>query len=175
MEKFLNPYDKEYMKMTMLKHEETFREQIRELHRLYHKQKILMTGVAKNRQNMHDFESISEQMNGHGDVHKKARQYLDLGQPAENFEEEDESELELTLGPKSYYRKRKDTETPLASDSGPSFSSSSSRIKFTTRQELLNPSFFSIKKNSSEVEEKLRQDILNHHPRLMQVLSSNMT
>lgn len=28
MEKLLNPYDKEYMKMAMLKHEEIFREQV---------------------------------------------------------------------------------------------------------------------------------------------------
>ncbi|CAI9763361.1 unnamed protein product [Fraxinus pennsylvanica] len=143
MEKFLIPYDKEYMMMTMLKHEETFREQVCELHRLYHMQKMLTKDIARNRQNMHDFASTSERMNDHGDVHKKARQCLDLEQPAEKFEEEDESELELTLGPKSYYQKRKDVETPLASDSGRSFSSSStgsSRIKFTTREELLNAS-----------------------------------
>jgi hypothetical protein len=28
MEKFLKPYDKEYMRMAMLKHEETFKEQV---------------------------------------------------------------------------------------------------------------------------------------------------
>lgn len=28
MEKLLNPYDREYMKMAMLKHEETFKEQV---------------------------------------------------------------------------------------------------------------------------------------------------
>ena len=29
MERLLNQYDKEYMKMAMLKHEETFREQVK--------------------------------------------------------------------------------------------------------------------------------------------------
>ncbi|CAI9777509.1 unnamed protein product [Fraxinus pennsylvanica] len=178
MEKFLHPYDKEYMKMTMLKHEETFREQVCELHRLYHMQKILMKDIAKNKQNIHDFASTSKQMNDQADVHENARQCLDLERPAEKFEEEDDSELELTLGPTSYYRKRKDAETPLASDSGRSFSSSSigsNHIKFTTREELLNPSFLGRRKNSSEVEKKLRQDILNSPPWLMQVLSLNMT
>ncbi|KAL2528359.1 uncharacterized protein Fot_20960 [Forsythia ovata] len=180
MEKFLNPYDKEYMKMTMLKHEETFREQVCELHRLYHIQKILMKDIAKNRQNMHDFASTSKKMimNDHGDVHKNTQQCLELERPAEKFKIEGESELQLTLGPTSYYRKRKDAETPLASDSGPSFSSSStgsSHIKFTTREELLNPSFLGRREISSEVEEKLRQDILNYPPWLMQVLSLNMT
>lgn len=28
MEKLLNPYDREYMRMAMLKHEETFKEQV---------------------------------------------------------------------------------------------------------------------------------------------------
>lgn len=28
MEKLLNPYDREYMKMAMLKHEQTFKEQV---------------------------------------------------------------------------------------------------------------------------------------------------
>lgn len=28
MEKLLNPYDKEFMRMAMLKHEETFKEQV---------------------------------------------------------------------------------------------------------------------------------------------------
>ncbi|CAA2993833.1 Hypothetical predicted protein [Olea europaea subsp. europaea] len=152
--------------------------QVCELHRLYHMQKILMKDIAKNRQNIHDFASTSKQMNDHADVHKNARQCIDLERPAEKFEEQNESELELTLGPTSYYRKRKDAETPLASDSGRCFSSSSTgsnHIKFTIKEELLNPSFLCRRKNSSEVEEKLRQDILNSPPWHMQALSLNMT
>lgn len=42
MEKVLHPYDKERMRLAMLKHEETFREQVYELHRLYRIQKMLM-------------------------------------------------------------------------------------------------------------------------------------
>ncbi|KAL2551639.1 uncharacterized protein Fot_05258 [Forsythia ovata] len=106
MEKLLNPYDKEYMKMAMLKHEETFREQVFELHRLYRMQKILMKDIVKNTRKGQDYAIASnDQIN----------------------EIEDESELELTLGLKSYNGRRKDAETqlPFPLDSELNFSSSS--------------------------------------------------
>ncbi|XP_021714433.1 uncharacterized protein LOC110682409 [Chenopodium quinoa] len=42
--------DKEFMRMAMLKHEETFREQVSELHRLYRIQKVLMESVGVSQQ-----------------------------------------------------------------------------------------------------------------------------
>ncbi|CAL4934692.1 unnamed protein product [Urochloa decumbens] len=42
MEKLVNHCDMELMKMAMLRHEETFRQQVHELHRLYRVQKQLM-------------------------------------------------------------------------------------------------------------------------------------
>ncbi|RCV44216.1 hypothetical protein SEVIR_9G362100v4 [Setaria viridis] len=42
----LKQYEKEHMKMAMLKQEETFKQQVQELHRLYRVQKLLMTDAA---------------------------------------------------------------------------------------------------------------------------------
>ncbi|KAL5556830.1 hypothetical protein UlMin_039066 [Ulmus minor] len=120
MERLFKPYDKEYMKMAMLKHEEIFKEQVYELHRLYQIQKILMKNMEKTRSNVNrpqirkiDLEqqpAVEESLNG--DDHGRMLEIID------------ESEIELTLRPTSYNRRRK-TEAPLTSDSGPSFSSSS--------------------------------------------------
>ncbi|CAI9780785.1 unnamed protein product [Fraxinus pennsylvanica] len=112
MEKLLNPYHKEYMKMAMLKHEETFQEQVFELHRLYRIQKILMKDIVKTTRKGQDYAIASiDQIN----------------------EFEDESELELTLGLKSYNGRRKAGETLPPSDSGLKFSSSSLSDSARTR------------------------------------------
>lgn len=112
----------------------------------------------------------------------------------------DESELELTLGlgTTSNCRSRKAMETSLPSDSAASFSSSStgsSNIKRTNsglihrrtssiREELIgrkwglelpssNPGVIGTRKNSSDIEEQLRQDRHNNPPWLLQALSLN--
>ncbi|CAI9758502.1 unnamed protein product [Fraxinus pennsylvanica] len=202
MEKLLNSYDKEYMKMAMLKHEETFREQVCELHRLYQIQKMLMRETAKNGRNTQDYVINSNKLNDDNDIHTKAMKCLDLEQPAREFTESDNTrvleiedyyDLELTLGPKSYYTRGKAGETPPVSGSGPSISSSSTgsnhvkRTRKYAREESLNqqkwglgipvsnPSFLGGRKNSSEVEEHMRQDRLNTPPWLFQVLSLNMS
>lgn len=46
MSRYLRQYEKEHMKMAMLKQEETFKQQVQELHRLYRVQQILMTGMS---------------------------------------------------------------------------------------------------------------------------------
>ncbi|XWS41801.1 hypothetical protein CRYUN_Cryun17cG0114300 [Craigia yunnanensis] len=136
MENLLRPYDKEYMRMAMLKHEETFKEQVYELHRIYRIQKILMKSIESSRPN----GSFSLKNNHHGNMHQNSRMRLDLERPADQeyniavldyhgnrmLEVIDESEIELTLGPTRYVLPRKKHGTPpLTSDSGPSFSSSS--------------------------------------------------
>lgn len=140
---------------------------------------------------------------------KKAHRKLDLERPAEEYMEEldchgggvlkieDEKEIELTLGPTSYNRrKQKGDQTPLTSDSGPSFSSSStgsSHMKKTnsssgtqqradrssTRKEL-NSSQWGLVQNERrntnfDVEEQLRQERLKQPPWILQALSLNMT
>ncbi|KAI3462700.1 hypothetical protein Pfo_019363 [Paulownia fortunei] len=181
MEKILDPYDKEYLKMAMLQHEETFREQVYELHRLYRIQKMIMKDIAKKTRYDQSYLSTCNQ--------PEARQCLDLERPADEFNivesggncrvseiEDDQGELELTLGPRTYYqRKIKAVEPGLPSDSRPSFSSSStgsSHIKKTrssTREELLTQQKWGLEMPVSN------QDRLNNPSWLCQALSLNMT
>ncbi|XP_051126754.1 uncharacterized protein LOC127248457 [Andrographis paniculata] len=145
----LNDSHIDYMKMAMLKHEETFREQVYELHRLYQIQKSLMKDVvARNRA-----------------AAAGPRRRVDLEQPADGGnrielaagkcrvseieEDDDESDLELTLGHRSYYQKKVKASDPNPTSSddhrslrGPSFSSSSTGYSHVTAaaadQELLS-------------------------------------
>ncbi|KAL1537099.1 hypothetical protein AAHA92_29654 [Salvia divinorum] len=87
----INQYDKEYMKMAMLKHEETFREQVYELHRLYRIQKMLMKDIAKNVR----MDRSSTTYNGPSER---------AGESVGKCELDDD--LELTLGPRSFYEKK---------------------------------------------------------------------
>lgn len=147
------------------------------------------------------------QINQH-EAHRK----LDLEQPAaeEYIADSDgngvveiihESEIELTLGPRSYNLRRK-SEAPLTSDSGPSFSSSSTgsshinrTISSRTHQQIRDMRRLEVRgsglglvqvpdatlgcqnssKNNLDVEEQLRQERLKQSPWLFQVLSLNMT
>ncbi|PSS30702.1 Suppressor of tumorigenicity 7 protein-like [Actinidia chinensis var. chinensis] len=176
MEKVMRPYDKEYMKMAMLKHEETFKQQVYELHRLYQIQKIMMKRTDHNRpkrQNQERWNSPNH--------HQKPLRGLDLEQPADEYIQEsdgdgeleledDEREIELTLGPSSYYRRKK-VETPPSSVSGPSFSSSSTGSSHMMMR-TTNSGVQSARKESFGVEEKLR---LLQNPWLFQALGLNMT
>jgi hypothetical protein len=184
--------------------------QVYELHRLYQIQKMLMKNIESSRPNGGSQEPWNLKTNHHRDAQHKPQRKLDLERPAEEYIAEsdgdrvleiiDESEIELTLGPSSYNRRKK-PETPLTSDSGPSFSSSSTgsshinrtnswthqRID-TTREELNGykvglvkvPDMTSgchsrSKNNIDHVEEQLRQERLNQPPWFFQVLSLNMT
>ncbi|KAL1824247.1 hypothetical protein ACET3Z_011025 [Daucus carota] len=199
MDKVLNPYDKECMKMAMLRQEEMFKEQVFELHRLYQIQKMLMKNVSS--QSKRNEEKVDQYMNFSHDMRQPAVQVLDLEQPAEEKigapEVGVESEIELTLGPSNYYPRRKAAETPrTTSDSGLSFSSSSTgssdikrtdskiqrmtdrRTEESTAQKWglvevsnSNPSFLSGRRNSSDME----QDRLQQPPWMFPVLSLKMT
>lgn len=192
--------------------------QVFELHRLYHNQKMLMKNISSTKgcgqtqdrwtksRNGNNFDHI----NYSNDKNQQPRQKLELEPPAEEkiaelngnggMEMEDEGEIELTLGLSSYNHRKK-AETPLNSDSGLSFSSSSTgsnRVKRTNsgihritdrrKEELTaqkwglvevpntNSSFLNGRRNSSsDMEEQLRQDRLQQSPWLFQVLSLNMT
>eukprot|EP01018_Ginkgo_biloba_P037375 Gb_30023 [translate_table: standard] len=54
-------YDKEFLKQTMLKHEEIFRGQVRELHRLYKVQKLLMDDLKRKDLNTSTLSSAMTQ------------------------------------------------------------------------------------------------------------------
>ncbi|XP_058081394.1 uncharacterized protein LOC131229451 [Magnolia sinica] len=221
MDRQLKQYDKESMKMAILKHEETFKEQVFELHRLYRVQKLLMrdmnsSGPKRPTTSGHayDFdlerwnvESDTNQTNYHKKDQQRPRLTIDLERPAEEYitddsgdvvlEIEQESNIELTLG-RGYSQRKKD-ETPLASDSGLSFSSSSTDSGAMQKTIVGNPqwtnttekltghdwsliqipdtktSFQSETNNHFAIEEQLRQERLSQPPWLYHVLSLNMT
>uniref|UniRef100_A0A7C9CFK4 Uncharacterized protein n=1 Tax=Opuntia streptacantha TaxID=393608 RepID=A0A7C9CFK4_OPUST len=126
MEKVLKPYDKEFMRMAMLKHEETFREQVYELHRLYGIQKKLMNSLGVKQQEMRQkqddqrdlTDEISKRSAAVDNKRPQAQWNADhqVGLRVANHHQEriaesnnqsmmlDESELELTLslGPTTY-------------------------------------------------------------------------
>lgn len=201
MEKLVRSCDKENMRMAMLKHEETFKEQVYELHRLYRIQKILMQnmearrGVELSEREWYLKNAISLTHKG---AQEKAEMKFDLERPAEEHIAEsedgvveviDESEIELTLGPSSYNRRKK-VETPLTSDSGHSLSSSSSGSSHInkTREDSSGSIIRLVQvpgstttgcqngiRNSFDIEEQLRQERLKQSPWLFQVLNLNMT
>lgn len=161
MGRLLNQYDKENMKIAMLKHEETFREQVYELHRLYRIQKVLMKDIAKTKTARIDPHYRTSYNNGPESrpVEGKCR-----------VEYDDQGELELTLGPRSYYQKKiKAAEPGIKSDnSGPSFSSSSTGSSHM-KGEVLRQQKWGPETQVSN------QDRLNSPPWLFQALSLNMT
>ncbi|KAI3932622.1 hypothetical protein MKW98_012593 [Papaver atlanticum] len=59
MDRLLEQYDKEYVRTTMLKQEEIFKEQVHELHRLYVVQKTLMIEFKMNKSRGHSKNSPS--------------------------------------------------------------------------------------------------------------------
>ncbi|GMI68039.1 hypothetical protein HRI_000473200 [Hibiscus trionum] len=197
MEKLLRPYDKESMKMAILKHEETFKQQVYELHRLYRIQKTLMKSMETSRP-----------INGSYMInHQSSRTRHELEHPVDD-EFIDESEIELTLGPTKYMPRKKHGTPTLTSDSGPnSFSSSSTeschmlfnngrpsssmatakRKTNTARDEFIGRELGLLQvsdttlgyqngsKNKVDLEQQLRQERLNQPPWLFQVLSMNVT
>lgn len=156
MEKLLNPYDKEFMRRAMLMHEKTFKEQVYELHRLYRIQKILMKNIESSRSNGRSQELWNSssrngisiiQANQHHNTQHKPSMMLDLEQPADMYIPEsngdgmleiiDESEIQLTLGPTNYTRRRKKPQTTrTSSNSGASFSSSSTGSSHINRTNI---------------------------------------
>ncbi|CAM8879314.1 unnamed protein product [Rhodiola kirilowii] len=103
-EQHIAPYDMEWMKMAMLKHEDIFKQQVYELHRLYRIQKMLMKKIPK-------------------------RPILKTDNPPRNRFNQDDEAIDLTLGLGTYNNSEKSSkklsQTRLTSDSVMSFSSSS--------------------------------------------------
>ncbi|EEC69575.1 hypothetical protein OsI_38885 [Oryza sativa Indica Group] len=99
MDKLVRQCDMEVMKMAMLKHEETFRQQVHELHRLYRIQRQLMSDLT-----------MAELSSGHRRRQprrssKQPRRALNLQLPADEYivnadaadDNDDTAELDLTL------------------------------------------------------------------------------
>ncbi|KAF5207798.1 glycosyltransferase-like protein [Thalictrum thalictroides] len=144
--------------MAMLRHEETFKEQVFELHRLYQVQKMLMKHIKSDRasrreQERWNYENVNyvNEANYISQEQQKLRRKLDLElQPAKGYmnedgdgtvvEIEDENDIELTLGPANKYLRRKKNEMPIISAVGPSFSSSSTESNYVQRTSTTNTS-----------------------------------
>ncbi|XP_072973945.1 uncharacterized protein [Typha angustifolia] len=179
MERYLN-YNKEYMKMGMLKHEETFRQQVQELHRLYRVQRLLMSDMlnGKRQQASTNTETNVGTWNAENDTvlnqpcynysdKRRPHGRLDLELPAEKCIGKDdrvdeENELKLTLATGSSIIQKRKQETSFSSESGTSFSSSSTESG-------------GLKLHSFDINEGMTQDGLKHPPWLHQSLSMNMT
>ncbi|XP_010547541.1 PREDICTED: uncharacterized protein LOC104819252 [Tarenaya hassleriana] len=137
MEKILTPYEKQYMRVAILKHEETFKRQVYELHRLYQVQKMLMKNMeTKQELRRQDnivktgigfIRAVGEDDAELCDVFRGDLRRLDLdnmgGSDVENI---DESEIELTLGPACYGRPRKKKSSGDSDSGRRSLSSSTS-------------------------------------------------
>ncbi|KAL5225031.1 hypothetical protein ABZP36_011670 [Zizania latifolia] len=115
MDKLVRQCDIEVMKMAMLKHEETFRQQVHELHRLYRIQRQLMNDLT-----------MAELSSGR---RRQPRRALNLQLPADEYivsaaadDDSDTAELDLTLavGGRTSARKCNNVAaaaaSPLASD-----------------------------------------------------------
>lgn len=138
MGRCIKQYDKDYMKMAILKQEETFRQQVHELHRLYRVQKLLMNDMKaelKRQRKPLNTQTVLDKWNSSPHSHQNKRRTqkpLDLELPADNYivknamqESGEESDLELTLATGSGGCRRRKKENSLTSDSAASFSSSS--------------------------------------------------
>ncbi|XP_042447583.1 uncharacterized protein LOC122032364 [Zingiber officinale] len=146
MEGFVDQYEKENMsmKMVMLKQEETFRQQVEELHRLYRIQKELMRAAKQDR------ESWKQP------VFSNSKEELTL-------DADEGSDLELTLATGSQRTQRKKTSASNASESGSSFSSSSGEsgsMKAKNSDWTMSNGSIRIGGERFEIEQ-LRQDGLN--------------
>ncbi|XP_019155011.1 PREDICTED: uncharacterized protein LOC109151863 [Ipomoea nil] len=180
MEKVVNPYDKESMKMAMLKHEETFRYQVYELHRLYRIQKGLMKNIAEQKrqesQKGAKKAAITNSNSSKGTAEEEC-----IGESGDLGIEDDESKLELTLGPSCYNNRRRKA-AEAASDSALSFSSSSSdyssHVRRSSSGKAAESNLGEIKSRSNAPPaQQFTQDQMKktHPPWLFQFLSLNMT
>ncbi|EOA14104.1 hypothetical protein CARUB_v10027245mg [Capsella rubella] len=160
MEKLLNPYDKQCMKMAMLKHEETFKQQVYELHRLYQVQKILMKNMEINKLTT---------TKGNDNVNSGLGTFIRrVDRPANNnIEIMDESEIELTLGPSCY------------GDDGDDSMRMNKKKKKNSSQEMMNGNLNSGRRsfsssstgssnNNNNLEEQVRQERMMKHQKQKQ-------
>ncbi|KAI0501502.1 hypothetical protein KFK09_016447 [Dendrobium nobile] len=175
MEKILKNHDKERMKRAMIEQEETFRQQVNELHRLYRVQKQLMKEMKINKLKKDKWTPKTMEI--------APRRMLDLELPAEAHNQyNDEREIELTLAIGS--SSRKGEEKSNTSDSAGSFSSSSAEsgslkllghdwgiskvpeMYLTSHREM---------NNGFDDEHEMRQDRLQKPPWFLPCLSLTMS
>ncbi|XP_042388537.1 uncharacterized protein LOC121980528 isoform X1 [Zingiber officinale] len=145
----MKQYDRECMKIAMLKQEEIFRYQVHELHRLYNIQKLLMREMKKADMKRQRYKPTDGERDEKGrdskcddycDWRQQPRHLLDLALSAEEYIErhkgevmltmKESNDLELKLATGSNRTPSKKNDTRFTSDSGSSFSSSSNDSEF---------------------------------------------
>ncbi|KAG8097574.1 hypothetical protein GUJ93_ZPchr0013g36680 [Zizania palustris] len=99
MEKLVKQCDMEVMKMAMLKQEETFKQQVHELHRLYRVQKQMMGELNRSPElNCRRLQRRKKQLRRRAlNLQLPADEYIVVGGAAEATPPSREDELELTL------------------------------------------------------------------------------
>ncbi|KAL5209528.1 hypothetical protein ABZP36_005151 [Zizania latifolia] len=99
MEKLVKQCDMEVMKMAMLKQEETFKQQVHELHRLYRVQKQLMSELNRSPElNCRRLQRRKKQLRRRAlDLQLPADEHIVVGGAGEATPPSREDELELTL------------------------------------------------------------------------------
>ncbi|KAF8729066.1 hypothetical protein HU200_018380 [Digitaria exilis] len=183
----LKQYEKEHMKMAMMKQEETFKQQVQELHRLYRVQKLLMTDAANvpvpmadtTRCNLEDERRAAEKDAGSSKSWGDA--YSEQGKAAPpQLVALQESELELTLSlgcfgtPPGKKTAARNKETSSSVDSRTSVSSSSTesgsphrRVVLPAPSSLIRPAAA----KPSVVGQRLEQEGLQQPPWLHKCLN----
>ncbi|XP_078155204.1 uncharacterized protein LOC144551203 [Carex rostrata] len=133
MERYQNQYNKEFMKLAMLKQEETFRQQVQDLHRLYKVQKSLMTEAKKlqvKKQGENETcSSKSSDSNPYQIRFVSEEQVRKQNFKLESNEDDADLDLTLAIGSTTTRSKKKKKDASFTSDSGTSFSSSSNETE----------------------------------------------
>ncbi|RWW88477.1 hypothetical protein BHE74_00002646 [Ensete ventricosum] len=171
MGRHMNQYDKEYLKMAIMKQEATFRQQVHELHHLYHVQQLLMREMNNNTNNKDAHNRTPDLKLPAGEF----RGEKDRNVSTTTVEADRESDLELTLATGSSARgKRK--ETSSASDSGSSFSSSSTQQSGGTKRSSNGSGQCQVRDMRFQrgIEERMREDGIKQPPWFSRCLSLNM-
>ncbi|KAF0922270.1 hypothetical protein E2562_031161 [Oryza meyeriana var. granulata] len=140
MSRYLKQYEKEHMKMAMLKQEETFKQQVQELHRLYRVQKRLMTAGSET--TMPTIRCMPEDEH-HAEENEAGSSRPWDAYPAISDKQRapttvlEESELELTLAIGSFGR----TTTTMTKKDAPSSSVDSRTSNSSSSTESGSPHF----------------------------------
>ncbi|KAK4776006.1 hypothetical protein SAY87_023967 [Trapa incisa] len=180
MEKLMRPCDKESMRMAMIKHEETFKEQVHELHRLYQIQKLLMKKRGSALPNGGATLNLAGQIDStdfkprEGVDPQRLSGYSSDGSKgiSSALDTIEESQIELTLGPSSY------TTSTSRSDKGETRLTSSSLSSSTgSSDNIITSNIMGSFTGRALVKEEqfLKSERLNHPPWSFQVLSLNST
>ncbi|KAK4766784.1 hypothetical protein SAY87_008426 [Trapa incisa] len=171
MEKLVRPYDKECMRMAMLKHEETFRQQVYELHRLYGIQKLLMKTIGSNVANGGILPNLPCHVDRPDCCRSQKRVDLGITGASETIEE---SQIELTLGPPTYNKNRP---RPRRGDRILTSSSLSSSSTGSSSDNNFTISKLGGFRPAAVIEEDhlLKSQRPNHPPWILQALSLNST